>query len=126
MGFLGEFGRALGESVRNFRDELTDTEDDKPGTSSPDKPRESVPVQVGTALRKGRDALGLDGMRSDVQHIRTELGDFRRSVDSEREGLRNSLTGRQTARDAAGADGETRPDQSARGGTPSPPQLPNE
>jgi Sec-independent protein translocase protein TatA len=113
VGFLGEFGRALGESVRNFREELTDTEDGKPATSSSDKPRESVPVQVGTALRKGRDALGLDGMRSDVQHIRTELGDFKRSVDSEREGLRDSLTGQPNARTAPGDVRETPADQSA-------------
>jgi Sec-independent protein translocase protein TatA len=107
VGFLGNFGRALGEGVRNFREELTDAPDGKGAEPSPPKPRESVPSQLGAAVRKGRESLGLEQLQSEVQSLRSELGDLKESVGRERDGLRDSLKGQPVAPEAPGTTAET-------------------
>jgi Sec-independent protein translocase protein TatA len=129
VAFLSNLGKALGESVRNFREELeAGAEDGKQAAPPAAKPRESVPGQVGTALRKGRDALAIDRVQSDVRSVRSELGDLRRSVDRERDGLRSSLKGEPSAGKLPVAAEETPPDRPASAGDPqqleAPPRPP--
>ena len=104
MAFLANLGRALGETVRNFREELSDDRDGRGESPAPSsKPTESVPAQLGTALRKGRDALGLKHVQSEVHSMRSELGELKRTVDRERDGLRGDLSGQPDGGETPGA-----------------------